>query len=53
MAEHFTRFTANILSKNMARTARSQLDGRHLLFGVIGQKLIKDDHLGQVMNLNT
>ena len=34
VAERFPCFTANILSKNMARTARRQLDGRHLLFGV-------------------
>ena len=34
-AEHFTRFTiVSILSKNIARTARNQLDGQHLLFGV-------------------
>ena len=34
MAEHFTRFTANYCLKNMARTEKRQLEGRHLLFGV-------------------
>ena len=33
-AEHCARFTSKYLSKNIARTARSQLDGQHLLSGV-------------------
>ena len=36
-AEYFTRFTSEelseLLAKNIARTARRQLDGQHLLFG--------------------
>ena len=36
-ADHFTRFTKNklgeLLAKNIARTARRQLERRHLLFG--------------------
>ena len=32
MAEHFTPL-GELLAKNIARTARIQLDGRHLLFG--------------------
>ena len=32
-------FHGEILSKNMARTAKSQLDGQHLLFGVYLQTL--------------
>ena len=31
----FYSFHGEILSKNMARTARRQLDGQHLLFGII------------------
>ena len=33
-AKHFTRFTGNLLSKIIARTARRHLDGRHVLFRV-------------------
>ena len=37
MAEHFTSFReeeiGELLAKKIARTARIQLDGRHVLFG--------------------